>query len=131
MLQVEGGAETDAMLMPQISSAAFRDALVTAIINSALFAAIREQPPADYRLNVSIVKCTQKSFTTHVTMMSRWQLTRLSDNQQIFEEFIESNGKGKLSEAMAGMERLRVGYEKAGRENVRLGLIKLSQLDLR
>ena len=130
LVQVEGGNEADpGFNMPGISSDAFREALVATVEGSRIFAAVKQQPPADYRLNVSIVQAKPKGALTARTLMAaRWKLTRLSDDKGVFDEFIESNGKGK---AFTGVARLRKSLECAGRENIKLGLTSLSQLELR
>jgi hypothetical protein len=128
-VQVEGGNETDPTLnMPAISSDAFREALVSAIDRSRIFASVHPQTTADYRLNVSIVQAKQKSaLTTRSLMTTRWKLTRASDGKAVFSEFVESNGHGS---AVLGVTRMRKSLECAGRENIQLGLTKLSQVDL-
>jgi hypothetical protein len=128
-VHVAGGQETEVVInMPQISSDAFRLALVATIEGSRLFARALPQAPADYRLEISIVEAKKKgALSTDATMTARWKLIRSSDGKGVFNEFIESIGKSKFT---IGPARIRHSLESAGRENIKLGLTKLSQLDL-
>lgn len=127
----EGGGETDPTLWPDVSARDFRVALLTAVRESRVFAAVRDFPPADYRLRVGIVKLQPSgAFTMRATMSARWQLTRLSDNQTLFDQFIESNAKATVGDAFAGLTRMRLVLERAGRENIRQGLTVLADLKL-
>ena len=104
---------------------------MAAIGESRVFASLREHAPADYRLDVSVVKVhTRGAFTLRAAMAARWKLTRLRDHQVALDEFIESNAQATVGEAFAGMTRIRVALEKAGRENIKSGLARLAQLDL-
>ena len=86
------------------------------------------QAPADYRLEISIVEAKQKgALTTDTTMTARWKLIRSSDGKGVFNEFIESSGESNFT---IGPARIRHSLESAGRENIKLGLTKLSELDL-
>jgi hypothetical protein len=128
-VHVAGGQETEAVInMPKISSDAFREALVATIEGSRLFARVLPQAPADYRLEISIVEAKQKgALTTDTTMTARWKLIRSSDGKGVFNEFIESSGESNFT---IGPARIRHSLESAGRENIKLGLTKLSELDL-
>ena len=130
MVRAEGGAETLSG-MPAISAANFREALVAAINESRVFSSVSEQPPADYRLSVGVVstKCSGAA-TVQIAESTRWQLTRLSDNSILFNEFVTSNGKATMGDAIVGVTRARMALERAGQENIKQGLTKLSELDL-
>lgn len=129
LVQVGGENGADAGFnMATISSDAFREALVAAIEGSRIFTSVQPQPPADYRLNVSIVQAKPKgALTTDTTMTARWKLIRSSDGKGVFNEFIESSGESKFT---IGPARMRHSFESAGRENIRLGLAKIAELDL-
>ena len=131
IVHTEGGAKTESG-MPAISAPAFREALVAAIKESRGFSSVREQSPADYRLSVSVVstRCSGAA-TVHITESARWQLTRLSDNSILFNEFVSANGKATMGDAIVAVTRARMALERAGQENIKQGLTKLSELDLR
>ncbi len=127
-VKVAEGPEGDVVLnVPQISSDALREALVATIEDCRVFAGTLPQAAADYCLEVSIVSAKPKGLLSNaIRMTARWKLTRSSDSKRVFDEFIESHGKpgGAL-----GSARMRQSLERAGRENITLGLTKLSQLD--
>jgi hypothetical protein len=128
LVQVGGAHEAVTFNASAIPTEAFREALVAAIEASRIFASVHSQPPADYRLNVSIVEAKQKgALTSDTTMTARWKLIRSSDGKGVFSEFIESSGESNFT---FGPARIRTSLENAGRENIKLGLTKLSQLDL-
>lgn len=130
MVHTEGGAKTMSR-MPAISASDFRDALVAAINESRVFSSIRNQPPADYRLVVSVVTTKgHGAATVHITQSTRWQFTRLSDNSVLFNEFVSAESKATMGEAIVGVTRARMALERAGQECIKLGLTKLSELDL-
>jgi hypothetical protein len=129
-VHVTGGQETAPLIVnvPEVSADAFRKALEATIEGSRLFAQTVSQAPADYCLEVSIVEAKPKGALTAATIMTtRWKLTRSSDGKRVFDEFIESSGHTKVTIGPAG---LRHSLERAGRENITLGVTKLSQLDL-
>lgn len=130
IVHTEGGANTMSG-MPAISASDFRDSLVAAINESRGFSSVRNQPPADYRLLVSVVSTKgHGAATVHITQSTRWQFTRLSDNSVLFNEFISTDGQATMGEAIVGATRARKALERAGQENIKQGLTKLSELDL-
>jgi hypothetical protein len=131
IVHTEGGAETSGVGNPEISASAFREALVAAVNESRVFSSVREQPPADYRLSVSVVATKPDiGLTTHETVSARWQLTRLSDNSDRFNEFVTTSGKATAGDALTMWPRTRIALERAGQENIKQGLTKLSELNL-
>lgn len=130
IVHTEGGAKTETG-MPAISAPAFREALVAAINESRAFSSVREQPPADFRLSVSVVSTKASgAATVHIAQSTRWQLTRLSDKSVLMNEFVTANGKATMGDAIVGITRARKALERAGQESIKQGLIKLSELDL-
>ena len=80
---------------------------------------------------VSVVSTKSSgAFTMHGTVSARWQLTRLSDNSVPFNEFVTTSAKATSGEAFVGFTRMRIALERAGQENIKQGLTKLSELDL-
>jgi len=113
--------------MPGVSAPAFHDALVAAIAESQVFSS---KDPSEYLLLVDIVKSERVSgLTIHVPLSTHWQLTRLSDNRVLFNEFITTTGTATVGDAW-GITRLSIALERASQENIRQGLTKLSELDL-
>ena len=131
IVHTEGGDETSGLGNPEISASAFREALVKAVKESRGFSSVREEPPADYRLSVSVV-ATKLSVgaTARETVSARWQLTRLSDNSVKFNQFLTTSGKATIGDALTFWPRTRIALERAGQENIKQGLTKLSELNL-
>jgi hypothetical protein len=130
IVHVEGGAKKSEGGNLEISVPLFREALAAAIIECQTFSSVREQPPADYHLSVSLVRTKNKAFTSNETLSARWQLTRLSDNSVRLNEFVTTSGKATLGDAVVGATRMRIALERAGQENIKQGLTKLSELNL-
>lgn len=131
VVHAEGGNKTEEG-MPAISNSEFRSALLAAINESRVFAAVRDQPPADYRVSASLVSTKCKgALTLEITQAVRWQLTRLSDNAVLLNEFVTSTGTATAGDAIVGLTRARMALERAAQENIKQGLLKLSELELR
>jgi hypothetical protein len=131
IVHTEGGAQTDRLGNPEIAAPAFREALMAAVNESRIFSSVRDQPPADYRLSVSVVTSKPDiGLTTHEKVSARWELTRLSDNSVRFNEFVTTSGKATAGDALTMWPRMRIALERAGQENIRQGLTKLAALNL-
>lgn len=125
------GESFDMAGLPELTASTYYEALVTTLKESRTFASVREQPPADYQLSVNLVKTAMSgAFTINQTVSARWQLTQLSDNRVVFDEFISTTGKATTGEALVGVKRLRIALERAGQENIKQGLTRLSELNL-
>ncbi len=59
-----------------------------------------------------------------------WTLTRTSTGEKVWQESIKSEHTTTTAEAFAGTTRLRMATEGAVRNNIGLGLTKLSNLPL-
>jgi hypothetical protein len=130
IVHTEGGAKTESG-MPAISAPAFREALVAAINESRVFSSVLDQSPADYLLSVSVVSTKGSgALTLTISQSTRWQLTRLSDNNVLFNEFVTADGKATVGDAFVGVTRARMALERSGQENIKQGLTKLSELEL-
>ncbi len=127
-----GGAETNPMWKSQISDADLKQALVDSIKQSKAFSSVVEGKGGKYNLNVSIFNLTQPSmglsFTVSVEM--GWTLTNAETNAVVWRESIKSEHTAGATDAFAGTTRLRMATEGAARNNVSMGLAKLSALSL-
>jgi hypothetical protein len=125
-----GGAE--------LSVISFREALVAAIKESRVFTSVRDQHPADYSLEVSIVNLQSGHvplpshsmivWDWRITVSARWQLTRMSDRNVVFNDFVFAGENHSYSSKEDSSSR--IALENAARENIKLGLEKLSELNL-
>ena len=131
-VNVLGGKETSAMDKPQISNEAFMQAIEDSLYKSGLFSEIIHGKNADYLLNVMIFNLTQPSFgfSFTVKMEAVWSLAHADSQKVLMKESIRSSFTATAGEAFAAVTRLRIATEGAAQENIRLGIKKLSQLNL-
>ena len=131
-VNVLGGKETGAMDKSQISNEAFMQAIADSLYKSGLFSEIIHGKNADYLLNVMIFNLTQPSFGLSFTvkMEAVWSLAHADSKKVIMRESIRSSFTATMVEAFAAVTRLRLATEGAAQENIRLGIKKLSQLNL-
>ena len=131
-VNVLGGKETSAMDKSQISNEAFMQAIADSLYKSGLFSKIIHGKNADYLLNVMIFNLAQPSFgfSFTVKMEAVWSLAHADSKKVLMRESIRSSFTATMGEAFAGVARLRIATEGAAQENIRLGIKKLSQLNL-
>ena len=131
-VNVLGGKETGAMDKSQISNEAFMQAIEDSLYKSGLFSEIIHGKNADYLLNVMIFNLTQPSFgfSFTVKMEAVWSLAHADSQKVLMKESIRSSFTATAGEAFAAVTRLRIATEGAAQENIRLGIKKLSQLNL-
>ena len=131
-VNVLGGKETGAMDKSQISNEAFMQAIEDSLYKSGLFSEIIHGKNADYLLNVMIFNLTQPSFgfSFTVKMEAVWSLAHADSQKVLMKESIRSSFTATMGEAFAAVTRLRLATEGAAQENIRLGIKKLSQLNL-
>lgn len=131
-LNVSGGQETESTGKSQISNSAYAQALTDAINNSKIFSSVIQGRSSDYQLNVTIFNMDQPSFGLSFTvkMEAGWQLKRVSDGATVWQESIKSEHTATTSDAFAGVTRLRLATEGAARNNIELGLSRISALKL-
>jgi hypothetical protein len=131
-VEVTGGQETDAMSKPQVSNAAFAQALEQAITQSQAFSRVVKGSGQDYRLSVVIASLDQPSFgfSFTVKMEAGWTLKRVDTGATVWQEAIRSEHTASTSDAFAAVVRLRLATEGAARNNISQGLSRISQLNL-
>jgi hypothetical protein len=131
-VNVLGGKETGAMDKSQISNEAFMQAIADSLYKSGLFSKIIHGKNADYLLNVIIFDLTQPNFgfSFTVKMEAVWSLAHADSKKILMRESIRSSYTATAGEAFVGATRLRIATEGAAQENIRLGIKKLSQLNL-
>ena len=131
-VNVLGGKETSAMDKSQISNEAFMHAIADSLYKSGLFSKIIHGKNADYLLNVMIFNLGQPSFgfSFTVKMEAVWSLAHADSKKVLMRESVRSSFTATTGDAFAGVTRLRIATEGAAQENIRLGIKKLSQLNL-
>ena len=131
-VNVLGGKETSAMDKSQISNEAFMQAIADSLYKSGLFSKIIHGKNADYLLNVMIFNLAQPSFgfSFTVKMEAVWSLAHADSKKELMRESIRSSFTATVGDAFAAVTRLRIATEGVAQENIRLGIKKLSQLNL-
>lgn len=120
---VTGGQESVAVGRPQITDAAFTQALIASIAKSRIFSkVIEDQTPAeDYRLTVTLFSLDKRVFGQTVTLEAGWTLRRAATGAIVWRESI-------VSESAEG--NFQQSTEAAARNNIAEGLARISKLKL-
>jgi len=131
-VQVSGGHDTGALERSQISNEAFAEALVTSIEKSKLFTEIKQDENADYLLHVVLLDLEQPMFggAFEVRMEAAWMLINRSNGETVWKKSIKSQHTAGVSDAFAGVTRIRLATEGAAKNNITQGIDLLSKLDL-
>jgi hypothetical protein len=131
-IRTRGGSETGAMDSSNISNSAFAEAIEKSIIKNGLFAEVIHGSGFDYVLNVTIVNVSKPLFGASFTvdMETAWSLVNPTNKNVAMRESIKSSYTATMSDAFVGVTRLRLALEGAARENIHLGLVAISKLQL-
>lgn len=132
-IQVTGGSKTSAAGASQISNEDFFAALSESIEKAGLFQdAVAAGEKGDYRLDVAIVRVQQPlmGFSMTVTIETTWNLTKASDGQVVWRKAIVSSYTAAVSDAFAGVTRLRLANEGAARKNIEDAITQMGALSL-
>jgi hypothetical protein len=132
-INVSGGTETDPTGKSQISDANFAAAIKASIEKSGVFAKVLGADAADYRLDAGIVRVSQPTagFNMTVELEVSWTLARRSDGRIAWQKAEISTHTAKVSDAFAGVARLRMATEGAARLNIEQALGEIGKLDIR
>jgi hypothetical protein len=128
-VQVTGGEKANDMGVIGITNEDFRAAIIQAIRDSQVFAGVEEGDRGAYSLHVHILKLDQPFFGASMTvkMETAWRLVRAGSDEAILEADIASSHTTGASEAFVGATRVRLANEGAARENIRIGIERLSR----
>lgn len=131
-VQTSGGAETGAMDSSNVADADLKAAIEDAVVQSKLFKTIVQGSDGDYELSVRVTSLTKPIFggTFTVDMETAWSLTRVSDHSAVMRKSVKSSGTATMSDAFAGVTRLRLAVEAATRNNISQGLTAIAELKL-
>jgi len=129
---VTGGRETTALDPSQISNEAFFIALIATIRKTGVFSKVLEDKEADYLLSVTIFRLQQPvvGFSMKSNMEAGWTLVRRATDQIVWQEAVETNYVATTGDALIGVERNRLAAEGVARENIKIGIEKISRLAL-
>lgn len=131
-VQTGGGAETGAMDSSNVSNADLKAAIEDAVVSSKLFTTIVQGSNGDYELSVRLTSLSKPVFggTFTVDMETAWSLTRTSDRSVALRKSVKTSGTATMSDAFAGVTRLRMAVEAATRNNIEQGLKAVAELNL-
>jgi hypothetical protein len=131
-VSVTGGSETSSMGASQIANGNFSEAIKNSVMQSGLFAKIAAPGGTDYDLGVMIVRLQQPLFGASftVTLEATWQLTHHGDQKVVWQKSITSSFTATMSDAFAGVTRLRLANEGAARENIKDAIAQMGALTL-
>lgn len=131
-VRTAGGAETGAMDSSNVSDADLKAAIEDSISQTGVFKRVVQGKDSDYELSVSIVQLSKPimglSFT--VDMETSWVLLKVADRSVVLRKSVKSSHTATVSDAFAGVTRLRLAVEGATRANIAQGLKELSDLSL-
>jgi hypothetical protein len=108
----------------RISDAAFEAALRDSLADAGMFSRIVAPDAGDFRLDV-VLGDEYGVEGRAITVL--WSLSRTDTRETVWQELVTSQGH---SHHFVGVVRGRRSIEMAGQENIRLGLEKLSRVDL-
>ncbi|MBU1364417.1 MAG: hypothetical protein KKE51_11395 [Gammaproteobacteria bacterium] len=131
-VQTGGGAETGTMDSSNISNADLKAAIEDAVVRSKLFTSIVQGSNGDYELSVRLTSLSKPTFggTFTVDMETAWSLTKTSDHSVALRKSVKTSGTATMSDAFAGVTRLRMAVEAATRNNIEQGLKAVAELNL-
>ncbi|MFA5242822.1 MAG: hypothetical protein WC029_03410 [Sulfuricella sp.] len=131
-VQTGGGSETGAMDSSNISDADLKAAIEDAVMQSKLFESVIQGAGGDYILSVRVTTLSKPIFgaTFTVEMETAWSLTKAADRSVVMRKSVKSSGSATMSDAFAGVTRLRMAVENAARENISQGLKAVAELSL-
>jgi hypothetical protein len=130
-IMVSGGKATSSAGASQISDDAFAQALRDSITKSGLFRAVSASG-GRYKLTAFIGKVDQPmmGFSLTVNMEVSYTLVDTESNKTVWSKNIPSAYTAKVSDAFAGVERLRLANEGAAKANIQQAITEMGALQL-
>jgi hypothetical protein len=115
---VQGGSNTNAMWMSNVSDTEFEGGLTSSLRSAGLLA--ENQSDARYRLVASLqdLKRPLVGLDMTVTMTVRYTVSPIAGGAPIFDEVVSAAGTATMSDAFAGVKRLQLANENAARANI-------------
>ncbi len=128
-IHVENGREFNAMKLPKLSNETLAAAVRDAIKTSGLFSEILPSG-GRYALNLYVVNISQpyagKEMIAGVEIA--WSLKDTASDSVVWRESIRTEKMVTSNEEAMGIKRLKAATELAAKENIKLGVNKISQL---
>jgi hypothetical protein len=130
-VSVTGGRDTNPMWTSQVSSEDFRQALEVSLQRYGVFSRVIRNAGADYQLSVTLVRLKQPFAGLDMTVAAEvtWRLTTNS-GRVVWQQTTNQSYKATVGDAFVGVNRLRLANEGAIRENIKVGIERISELSL-
>lgn len=125
-----GDEEADVGLAP-VPRDDLQYAIEESIRTGQVFEEVVSGENGDYMLNVSVFTLEQPVFGINFTVKlgAGWVLTK-ANGSIVWQKLIKSECSTTMSDSWHGMTRLRMANDGAIRENIKQGMMQLSNLDL-
>lgn len=128
--KVAGGKETNPLWASQVSNEAFQSALESSMNINDLLA--ENENEAKFDLYTTLQKLDQPLFGLDLTVTSEvnYRVTDKKSKDTIMDENISASYTATFSDSMIGIQRLRLANEGAVRENIRLFIVRLLEIQI-
>lgn len=115
-----------------ISDEEFESALRAALAKANTFSAATDASTSDYDLQVVLLSQNNPIFGGNMRSVldTVWILTDKGEGAVVWKKGIHTEFTASYGEAFVGATRLRIAVEGAARENIRDGILALSELEL-
>ncbi len=125
--QVQGGKDTNPLWTSQVSAENFQKALEISLRESGYLS----QNKSIYVLTANLKKLKQPFFGFDMTVTSsvNYRLDDVQKDKNILNEDLNAEFTATVSDAFAGVARLRIANEGSIKENIRMLIEKLAQLN--
>ncbi len=116
--EVTGGSETNPLWMSEVGNPEFKTALEQSLTLNAMYETERPR----YRLEAKLMELDQPYAGFDATVGSRvfYRLGRAEDNDLVYQTEISCEYTANFSDALLGVERLRLANEGAMKKNITL-----------
>lgn len=118
---VNGGSDTNPLLVAQVSDADLKTALETSLAAAGYMGSEGQA----MSVNASLIDLQQPMVGLDMTVTSRVRYTVMRNGQPIFDETIAATGTATVSEAFAATDRIRLANEKSIQGNITQFLTQL------
>jgi hypothetical protein len=127
---VHGGEDTNPLWTSQIGNNEFRGALENSLLAARLLESVKGK--GRYSLEAKLMSVDQPFIGTSFTVTTniRYVLRDLKSDKVVYEENILAPYTATMSDALYGVERLRLANEGSARENISRLIARLYQLNI-
>jgi hypothetical protein len=131
-VRTQGGSETGVADSSNIDNKDLASAIEQSIIENGLFTQVIHGNDSDYLLSVSIIDISKPMFGASftVTLEAGWALMEQKTKKVIMKDSIKTSYTATMGQSLIGVKRLRLAVEGTVRENIKQGLLKISELPL-